>query len=171
MLYFPLPTLRVTGKHADGPAYCAQAASEPAYGDIVTALLFSREGQEAYLRPPACFNIPPQQPISFAEIQELARKTGQTALGYISTNIQSQLAAGSTDAAETASSDSSGVATAGEVGGRGESRKAGVGRLLPWAHSVAQKLSRAATVHLGLSATEQVVLRDGDYIVVLAEDF
>lgn len=49
--------------------------------------------------------------------------------------------------------------------------RASIKRMMPWAHSVIQKLSRAATVHLGLSAADQVVLKDGDWIVVLAEDF
>lgn len=115
----------------------------------MTALLFDREGQEVYLRPPASFNIPLNQPISFAEIQELARIKRQTALGYITTDNHQSEAAG-------ASSD----------------RKGGAGGLIPWViHSVIQKLSRAATVHLGLSAADQVLLKDGDWLVVLAEDF
>jgi hypothetical protein len=36
---------------------------------------------------------------------------------------------------------------------------------------VIQKLSRAATVHLGLSGADQIVLKEGEMIVVLAEDF
>lgn len=130
-----------------------QAASEPAYAEIVTALLFDREGQEVYLRPPASFNIPLNQPISFAEIQELARIKRQTALGYISTdNHNNQWLSG--DPAST-----------------GSDRKGGARGLIPWVHSVIQKLSRAATVHLGLSAADQVLLKDGDWLVVLAEDF
>lgn len=143
---------------------CLQAASETHYADVIASLLFSREGQESYLRPPASFNIPLQQPISFAEVQELARQTGQTALGYITTDVRQS--AGDDAAEATCSSSVSPL-----VDGGGDSRRAGVQRLLPWVHSVTQKLSRAATVHLGLSATQQVVLKEGDWIVVLAEDF
>jgi hypothetical protein len=133
----------------------------------VTALLFSKEGQEVYLRPPASFNIPLQQPISFAEIQELARSTKQTALGYISTDT-SQQATPETAAADAASDSSN---TGSTTRAREGEVRTSVKRMLPWAHSEIQKLSRAATVHLGLSAADQVVLKDGDWIVVLAEDF
>jgi hypothetical protein len=135
-------------------------------------LLFSKEGQEVYLRPPASFNIPLQQPISFAEIQELARSTNQTALGYISTDI-SQQATPDTAAADAASDNRSNSSGSSNTGSRTRDSevRASVKRMLPWAHSVIQKLSRAATVHLGLSAADQVVLKDGDWIVVLAEDF
>lgn len=156
------------------PASCLlpqQAASEPAYADIVTALLFSREGQEVYLRPPASFNIPLNQPISFAEIQELARIKKQTALGYISTNNHSSepdAPGGGTNSSSSSSSKGGG----GQHGsGVSSERGRAVSRLMPWAHSVIQKLSRAACVRLGLSAADQVVLKDGDWIVVLAEDF
>lgn len=35
-----------------------QVVSEPAYSDIMAELLSTSEGQELYLRDPACFNIP-----------------------------------------------------------------------------------------------------------------
>jgi hypothetical protein len=71
-----------------------QSASEPAYGDIIAALLFSAEGQEIYLQPPGAFNLPLNEPVSFAEVQELARLRGQTALGFIHTNeVQDDAAA------------------------------------------------------------------------------
>lgn len=157
----------------------SQAASEPAYADIVSALLFSREGQEVYLRPPASFNIPLGQPISFAEVQELARGTRQTALGYISTDRSTRGAAGK-DGGGGSSGSSSGSGSGGTAGSSGGGNggghddaggSVGVGRSLPVVHSVIQKLSRAARVHLGLSGADQVVLKEGDMIVVLAEDF
>lgn len=150
-----------------------QAASEPAYADIVSALLFNKEGQEIYLRPPSFFRIPYNQPISFAEVQELARATGQTALGYI-THITSN------DRQSSAAADGDGAAAENGSGGSsssnsGSNRSGGGGdgarRLMPWVNSVVSQLSRAATVHHGLSAADQVVLREGDYVVVLAEDF
>lgn len=37
---------------------CLQVVSEPAYSDIMKALLFTSDGMELYLRNPASFNIP-----------------------------------------------------------------------------------------------------------------
>ena len=42
-----------------------------------------RQQQELYLRHPARFNVAPGQPVTFAELAEAVRLTGQTAVGYV----------------------------------------------------------------------------------------
>ncbi|WIA33494.1 hypothetical protein OEZ86_006620 [Tetradesmus obliquus] len=123
-------------------AVLAQVVAEPAYSGIIAELLFSHEGHELYLRSPASFNIPLGVPISFAEVAELARLTGQTALGYLDT-----------DNSDLSSSSSS----SGEVGAQ-----------LGGASSLA---SAAASVYLGLDAADSIVFTAGDWIVVLAEEY
>eukprot|EP00775_Hariotina_reticulata_P013760 gene13760-13879_t len=64
-------------------ALITQVVSEPTYSNIMKMLLFSADGEELYLRNPASFNIPYGVALSFAEVEEAVRLTGQTALGYI----------------------------------------------------------------------------------------
>lgn len=40
------------------PCAACKVVSEPAYSDIMRALLFTSDGMELYLRNPASFNIP-----------------------------------------------------------------------------------------------------------------
>jgi hypothetical protein len=83
-------------------------------------------------------------PITFAEVAELARLTRQTALGYIDTD--------NSDLSSSCSSSTSSEEGA-QVGG---------------ASSLA---SAAASVYLGLDPSESVVFTEGDWIVVLAEEY
>lgn len=89
-------------------------------------------------------------PIPFAEVAELARLTRQTALGYIDT-----------DNSGTNRSDSNTLSSS-------SSSRSGAGKLKG---SNVTGLSAAASVRLGLSASESVVFTEGDWIVVLAEEF
>eukprot|EP00878_Enallax_costatus_P030761 GHUV01033548.1.p1 GENE.GHUV01033548.1~~GHUV01033548.1.p1 ORF type:complete len:254 (+),score=115.16 GHUV01033548.1:109-762(+) len=71
-------------------ALMTQVVSEPAYSEIMKALLFTSDGMELYLRNPASFNIPPGVPLLFAEVEEAVRLTRQTAIGYIRSNSAGQ---------------------------------------------------------------------------------
>lgn len=64
-------------------ALLTQVAAEPDYSIIMRELLFSNVGSEMYLRNPAALAVPLGVTVTFAEVEELARLSGQTALGYI----------------------------------------------------------------------------------------
>jgi hypothetical protein len=85
-------------------------------------------------------------PITFAEVAELARLTGQTALGYIDT-----------DNSDLNSSSSGGSSSSSEEG--------------PQVGGASSLASAAASVYLGLDASDSVVFTEGDWIVVLAEEY
>jgi hypothetical protein len=88
-------------------------------------------------------------PVSFAEVAELARLTGQTALGYIDTDNSDFNSRSSSSSRRRSSSSEQGA----QVGG------------------VFSPASAAASVYLGLDASDSVVFTEGDWIVVLAEEY
>lgn len=58
-----------------------QVANEPGLAPALSELIDSISGQELLLRRPACYNLESNVPHSFAEVVELARLRGETALG------------------------------------------------------------------------------------------
>jgi hypothetical protein len=67
-------------------------AAEPGYSKIIRELLYSSTGQEIYLRNPMALNLPMEQPLAFADIEETARRVKWTALGLIRADGRVQLA-------------------------------------------------------------------------------
>eukprot|EP00879_Flechtneria_rotunda_P014393 GHRR01015040.1.p1 GENE.GHRR01015040.1~~GHRR01015040.1.p1 ORF type:complete len:1094 (+),score=407.36 GHRR01015040.1:691-3972(+) len=124
-------------------ALMTQVVSEPAYSDIMKALLFSSDGMEMYLRNPASFNIPTGVPISFAEVEEVVRLTKQTALGYIR----------------------------GHGSGSQASSNAAKQRSVKDLHGSSKHQQRERTAVLGPAASHMVTFGEADRIVVLAQDF
>ncbi|KAF8072886.1 Utp11 [Scenedesmus sp. PABB004] len=76
-------------------ALLTQVVSDASWADITQSLLFDAKGQELYLRNPASFNLPTNgQPLSFAEVEEAVRLTGQTALGWTRPGVPAAAGAG-----------------------------------------------------------------------------
>jgi hypothetical protein len=67
-------------------------AADPGYSNIVRELLYNATGSEIYLRNPAALNLPIGHPLTFADVQETARRVNWTALGLIRADGSAQLA-------------------------------------------------------------------------------
>jgi hypothetical protein len=102
--------------------------------------LFAQEtGHEIYLRDPRrSYGITLNKPMRYAELCELARKRGETLIGFVWQN------------------------RAADVVTRGGRSKGGI------VSSAGQLLGTQAEVHLAVNADTEVQLREGDKLVVLA---
>lgn len=78
------PSLQSTPGRAPLPgALAVQVANEPGLAPALSELIDSTQGQEIYLRRPERYSLSTQA-VPFAEVAELARLRGETALGYVS---------------------------------------------------------------------------------------
>ncbi len=59
-----------------------QVAHEPGLAPALSELVDNSIGQEIYLRRPGRYSLDDSRAFSFAEVAELARLRGETALGY-----------------------------------------------------------------------------------------
>eukprot|EP00891_Asterochloris_glomerata_P002795 jgi/Astpho2/2795/fgenesh1_pg.00050_%23_80_t len=60
-----------------------QVATEPDLAPLLSELVDSSDGQEIYLRRPERFGLVSEKPVSFSQVEEMARLDGETAIGYI----------------------------------------------------------------------------------------
>jgi hypothetical protein len=102
--------------------------------------LFAQEtGHEIYLRDPRrSYGVTLNKPMRYAELCELARKRGETLIGFVWQNREA------------------------DMGMRGGRSEGGV------VSSAGQLLGTQVEVHLAVNADTEVQLREGDKLVVLA---
>lgn len=63
------------------PTLPRQVANEPGLAPALSELIDNSTGQEIYLRRPERYSLHPEQPTTFANVVELAKLRGETALG------------------------------------------------------------------------------------------